>query len=164
MAENPSSFLRQRTATLPFSPLHGEGRGPFFLSRQRTATLPFSPLHDEGRVPFFLSRQRTATLPFSPLHDEGRVPFFLSHHSTVRAEYPSSFLTTPRLWGITITIFDNVLLAQELNHDTDVKGRKSWRLLAAGLRVDRVAVYTAVTSALIILKAAHATTPSALHH
>ncbi|KAL0912512.1 hypothetical protein M5K25_018489 [Dendrobium thyrsiflorum] len=83
MAENPSSFLRQRTATLPFSPLHGEGREPFFLSRQRTATLPFSPLHGEGREPFFLS---------------GREPqLFLFHHSTMRAEYPSSFLTTPRV-------------------------------------------------------------------
>ncbi|KAL0923034.1 hypothetical protein M5K25_007076 [Dendrobium thyrsiflorum] len=35
-AENPSSFPRQRTATLPFSPLHDEGRGPFFLSHHST--------------------------------------------------------------------------------------------------------------------------------
>ncbi|KAL0903256.1 hypothetical protein M5K25_027618 [Dendrobium thyrsiflorum] len=97
MAENPSSFLRQRTATLPFSPLHGEGRGPFFLSpaENRNSSL-FHHSTVKAENPSSFPRQRTATLPFSPLHDEGRVPFFLSHHSTMRAEYPSSFLTTPR--------------------------------------------------------------------
>ncbi|KAL0905979.1 hypothetical protein M5K25_024435 [Dendrobium thyrsiflorum] len=75
MAENPSSFLRQRTATLPFSPLLGDGREPSSFLRQRTATLPFSPLLGDGREPSSFLRQRTATLPFSPLLGEGREPW-----------------------------------------------------------------------------------------
>ncbi|KAL0916550.1 hypothetical protein M5K25_014071 [Dendrobium thyrsiflorum] len=59
-AENPSSFLRQRTATLPFSPLHGDGREPLFLPS---------------------AENRNSSL---------------FHHSTVKAENPSSFFTSPR--------------------------------------------------------------------
>ncbi|KAL0916255.1 hypothetical protein M5K25_013748 [Dendrobium thyrsiflorum] len=92
MAENPSSYLRQRTATLPFSPLLGDGREPSSFLRQRTATLPFSPLLGDGREPSSFLRQRTATLPFSPLLGDGREP-----SSFLRQRTATSFFTTPRL-------------------------------------------------------------------
>ncbi|KAL0923443.1 hypothetical protein M5K25_007500 [Dendrobium thyrsiflorum] len=91
MAENPSSYLRQRTATLPFSPLLGDGREPSSFLRQRTATLPFSPLLGDGREPSSFLRQRTATLPFSPLLGDGREP-----SSFLRQRTATSFFTTPR--------------------------------------------------------------------
>ncbi|KAL0921511.1 hypothetical protein M5K25_008590 [Dendrobium thyrsiflorum] len=90
MAENPSSYLRQRTATLPFSPLLGDGREPSSFLRQRTATLPFSPLLGDGREPSSFLRQRTATLPFSPLLGDGREP-----SSFLRQRTATSFFTTP---------------------------------------------------------------------
>ncbi|KAL0925444.1 hypothetical protein M5K25_003776 [Dendrobium thyrsiflorum] len=101
MAENPSSFLRQRTATLPFSPLLGDGREPSSFLRQRTATLPFSPLLGDGREPSSFLRQRTATLPFSPLLGDGREPSSFLRQRTATLPFspllgdgrePSSFL------------------------------------------------------------------------
>ncbi|KAL0925242.1 hypothetical protein M5K25_003560 [Dendrobium thyrsiflorum] len=70
----------QSNLFLPFSPLHDDGREPFFLpsAENRNSPLhgdgreplffPFSPLHGEGREPRFF--------PFSPLHGEGREPRF----------------------------------------------------------------------------------------
>ncbi|KAL0925080.1 hypothetical protein M5K25_003389 [Dendrobium thyrsiflorum] len=82
MAENPSSFLRQRTATLPFSPLLGDGREPSSFLRQRTATLPFSPLLGDGREPSSFLRQRTATIFLLPAENRN----FLFHHTPMKAE------------------------------------------------------------------------------
>ncbi|KAL0923900.1 hypothetical protein M5K25_004686 [Dendrobium thyrsiflorum] len=67
MAENPSSFLRQRTATLPFSPLLGDGREPSSFLRQRTATI-FLFHHSlvMAENPSSFLRQRTATLFLLP--------------------------------------------------------------------------------------------------
>ncbi|KAL0922692.1 hypothetical protein M5K25_006700 [Dendrobium thyrsiflorum] len=118
MAENPSSFLRQRTATLPFSPLLGDGREPSSFLRQRTATIFLfhhslvmaeNPLPSSGREPqqSSFSRQRTATLFLLPAENHNflfhhtpqggealtkKSSFFLFHPYTVMAENPSSFL------------------------------------------------------------------------
>ncbi|KAL0912142.1 hypothetical protein M5K25_018095 [Dendrobium thyrsiflorum] len=110
MAENPSSFLRQRTTTLPFSPLLGDGREPSSFLRQRTATLPFSPLLGDGREPSSFLRQRTAKLFLLPAENRNflfhhtprlqqggealtkKSSFFLFHPYTVMAENPPSFL------------------------------------------------------------------------
>ncbi|KAL0921274.1 hypothetical protein M5K25_008332 [Dendrobium thyrsiflorum] len=81
MAENPSSFLRKRTATLPFSPLLGDGREPssflrqrtatIFLLRQRTATIFLLPAENRNNLP---SPGKEPQLPFSPHPGEGREP------------------------------------------------------------------------------------------
>ncbi|KAL0919041.1 hypothetical protein M5K25_011109 [Dendrobium thyrsiflorum] len=118
MAENPSSFLRQRTATLPFSPLLGDGREPSSFLRQRTATIFLHPAENRNNLPSpgrepqqsSFTRQRTATIFLHPAEDRNflfhhtprlqqggealtkKYSFFLFHPYTVMAENPSSFL------------------------------------------------------------------------
>ncbi|KAL0916171.1 hypothetical protein M5K25_013662 [Dendrobium thyrsiflorum] len=97
---------------------------------QSNLFLPFSPLHDDGREPFFLLRQRTATLPFSPLHGDGREPlFFLFHHSTVKAENLASSLfhhSTVKAENLASSLFHHSTvkaenLASSLFHHSTVK-------------------------------------------